>query len=68
MLMVISSSLKYKSCHYIAEFYEEEYISAAGDSGLTFSDSMSVIESTSMINDIGINISQSRILLRILRH
>ena len=54
--------------HYLAEFYEKEYISAAGDSGLTFSGSMSAIETASMMNDIGINISQLRILLRILRY
>ena len=55
-------------CNYIAEFYEEKYISTAGDSGLTFSGSMSTIETTSVMNDVGINISQLRILLRILRH
>ena len=54
-------------CHYIAECYEDELVSAVGDSGLTFPGSMSVIETTSMINDFGINISQLRILLRILR-
>ena len=63
----ISSSL-INLCHYMAEFYEEEYTSAAGDSGLTFSGSMSAIETTGMMNDGGINISQLRILLRILRH
>ena len=63
----ISSSL-INVCHYIAEFYEEEYISAAGDSGLTFSSSMSAVKTASMMNDIGINISQLRILLRILRY
>ena len=63
----ISSSL-INLCHYIAEFYEEEYISAAGDSGLTLSGSMSAIETTSMVNVVGINISQLRILHRILRH
>ena len=63
----ISSSL-INLCHCIAEFYEEEYVSTAGDSGLTFSGSMSAIESASMMNDVGINISQLRILLRILRY
>ena len=59
----ISSSL-INLCHYIAEYYEDEFVSAAGDSGLTFSASISTIETTSMINDSGINISQLRILLR----
>ena len=31
----ISSSL-INLCHYIAECYENEFVSAAGDSGLTF--------------------------------
>ena len=55
-------------CHYMAEYYEGEFVSAAGDLGLTFSALMSAIETTSMINDVDINISQLRILLRILRH
>ena len=63
----ISSSL-INLCHYIAEYYEDEFVSAAGDSGLTFSSSMSAIETASMMNDIGINISQLSILLRILRY
>ena len=52
----ISSSLIYL-CHYIAECYENEFVSAAGDSGLTFSSSISTIETISMINDVDINIS-----------
>ena len=63
----ISSSL-INLCHYISKFYEEEYISAAGDSGLILSGSMSAIETASMMNAVGINISQLRILHRILRH
>ena len=55
-------------CYYIAEYYEDEFLSVAGDSCLTFSGSISAIETTSMMNDVGINISQLRILLRILRH
>ena len=55
-------------CHCIAEYYEDEFVSAAGDSGLTLSGSMCAIETTSMMNDFGINISQLHILLRILRH
>ena len=53
----ISSSL-INVCHYIAEYYEDEFVSAASDSGLTFSGSMSDIETASMMNDIGINILQ----------
>ena len=60
----ISSSL-INLCHYIAEYYEDEFVSAAGDSGLTLSSSLSAIETTSIMNDVGINISQLRVLLRI---
>ena len=63
----ISSSL-INVCYYMAEFYEEKYTSTAGDSGLTFSDSMSAIVTASMMNDVGINISELHILLIILRH
>ena len=63
----ISSSL-INSCHYIAEYYKDKFVSAAGDSGWTFYGSMSTIETASMMNDVGINISQLHILLRILRH
>ena len=63
----ISSSL-INLCHYIPDFYEEEYISAAGESGFKFSGSMSTIETASMMNDVGIHISQLRIILRVLRH
>ena len=55
-------------CHYIAECYENDFVSATGDSGLTFSSSMSTIETASMMNDVGIHISQLRIILRVLRH
>ena len=54
MLKNLSSSL-INLCHYIAEYYEDEFVSAAGDSGLTFSGSMSAIETASMMNDVGIN-------------
>ena len=53
----ISSSL-INLCHYIVECYEDEFVSAAEDSGLIFSGSMSVIETASMMNDVGINISK----------
>ena len=55
-------------CHYIAEYYEDEFVSAAGDSGLNFSGSISAINTAIMMNDVGINISQLRILLGISRH
>ena len=52
----------------IAKYYIDEFTSVAGDSGLTFAGQISAIKTASMMNDIGINISQLRILLRILRH
>ena len=55
-------------CHYIAEYNKDEFVSAVGDLGLTFSGSMSTIETVSMMNDVGINILKLCILLRILRH
>ena len=55
-------------CHYIAEYYEDEFVLAAGDSGLTFCCSMFVIETESMTIDVGINILQLLILLGILGH
>ena len=48
-------------CLYLAETYEDDFISAASNSG-----QMSVVETTSMINDVGLNISY--ILHRILRN
>ena len=63
----ISSSL-INLCHYIAEYYKDEFVSAASDPGLTFSGVMSAIETASMMNNVGINFSQLRILLRILQH
>ena len=44
-------------CRYLAETYEEEFIFAAGNSGLTFSDQMSDVETASMMSDVCINIS-----------
>ena len=63
----ISSSL-INLCYYIAEYYEDDFVPAAGDSGLAFFGSMFAIETASVMNDVGINISQLRILLRILLH
>ena len=45
-----------KSFHHIAKFYEDEFISAAGGSGLIFSGQMTDIETVSMMNDVCINI------------
>ena len=55
-------------CRYLAENCEDEFISTAGDSSLTFSGQMSVVETASLMSDGGLNISQLRILLRILRN
>jgi len=44
-------------CHSIAKSYEDELVSAAKNSGLTFSSSMSAIKTVSMMNGVGINIS-----------
>ena len=42
--------------HYIAEYYENEFVSATEVSGLTLSSSMSYIKTASVMNDVGINI------------
>ena len=55
-------------CYYLADNYEDEYISTASDSGLTFSGQMSAVETASFMSDVGLNIFQLRILLRILRN
>ena len=55
-------------CRYLAENYEDKFISTACDSGLTFSGQMSAIETASLMSDVGLNISQLRILLRILHN
>ena len=52
----VSSSL-INLCHYIAECHEEEFLLATGDSSLNFSGQISAIETTSMMHDVGINIS-----------
>ena len=48
-------------CLYLADTYEDDFISAASNYG-----QMSVVETTSMINDVGLNISY--IFHRILRN
>ena len=55
-------------CRYLAENYEGEFITAAGDFGLTFSGQMPAIETASMMSNVGLNISQLRILRKILRN
>ena len=55
-------------CRYLAENYEDEFISAAGDSGLTFSGQISAVETASLMSDVGLNIYQLRILLGIIRN
>ena len=55
-------------CRYIVENYEDGCITTAGDSGLTFSGQMSAVKIASMMSDIGLHISQLRILLKILRN
>ena len=55
-------------CRYLADNYEDEFISATGDSSLIFSGKMSAVETSSMMSDIGLNIFQLRFLLRLLRN
>ena len=52
-------------CCYLTEDYEDEFKAAAGYSGLKFSSQISAVEIGSMMSDVGLNISQLRILLRI---
>ena len=43
---------------YIAELYEDNFISGAGDSSLIFSSQMTAIKTVSMMSDVGLKISQ----------
>ena len=52
----------------ILQVYEDEFISTAGDSGLTFSGQISAVETTNLLSDVELNIYQLRILFRILRN
>ena len=52
-------------CRYLTEDYEDEFKASAGYSGLKFSSQISAVEIGSMMSDVGLNISQLRILLRI---
>ena len=54
-----------KLCRYVAETYENEFVSAAGDSRLIIYCQMSGIETASMTGEIGLHIYQIHILLRI---
>ena len=55
-------------CRYFAENYEDEFITATGDSGFILSGQMSAVETTSIMIDVGLDIYQLRILVRILRN
>ena len=44
-------------CRYLAENYEDKFITAAGDSGLLFSSQMSAVETASLMSDVCLNIS-----------
>ena len=48
-------------CRYLADNYEDKFIAVAGDSGLTLSDQKSTVETTSMMSDVSLNISQLRV-------
>ena len=55
-------------CRYFVESYEDEFITPTGDSGLIFSGQISPVETASIMSDIGLNLSQLHILLRILQN
>ena len=50
----------------LAEAYEDSFISTASDSSLTLSGQMPVVETTSIMSSVGLNVFQLRILLSIL--
>ena len=52
-----------KSCHYLADNFEDDFMSTAGDVDHTFSGQTSSVETTSMMSDVGLNISQLYIIL-----
>ena len=62
------SSRTINLCCFLAENCEDEFITATGDSGLTFSSQTSAVENASVMSDFGLNISQLRILISILRN
>ena len=53
--------------HYLADNFEDEFMSTTGGTGLAFSNQMSSVENINMISDVGLNTSQLRILRWILR-
>ena len=55
-------------CRYLAKNCEDEFITAAGDSGLTFLFRMSSVETASMMSGVALNIYQLRLLLKISRN
>ena len=63
MLKFISSSV-INVCHYLADSFENEFMSTAGGMGLNVSGQISYVETIKMMSDIGLNISQLHILLR----
>ena len=60
-------SIKIKLFHYLAYNFEGVFISTVGDPSFIFSSKKINTESTSTISDVGLNISELRILLQILR-
>ena len=62
------SSSTINLCCCLAENCEDEFITTTGDSCLTFSSQTSAVENASEMSDVGLNISQLRILIRILRN
>ena len=55
-------------CYYLADNFEDEFMSATNDTYLNFSSKASYIETTSMMGDVGSNIYSLCIFLRILRY
>ena len=55
-------------CHYLADNCEDEFISADGDSGLTFSGQMLAVETASLMSDVGLNIPQLMLVLIFLNY
>ena len=54
--------------HLLSTIHLGRYLTETGDSGLTLSGQMSAVESASMMSDVGLNLYQLRIILRILRN
>ena len=43
--------------HYLADNFEDEFMSTTGGTGLTFSNQMSSVENINMMSDVGLNTS-----------